>query len=134
MTYSRIVTAGNFTEVMTDLAVTLNVVPPGNVRNNKLQVELIIDVSRITLTRELARHVGSVEIAVFAGDRRENVVGEIWHTADLKLGEDSYQHALKEGFKHTATLDVKSPPDYVKAVVYDPNGDLLGSTVVKLRK
>ena len=24
--------------------------------------------------------------------------------------------------------------DYVKAVVYDPNGDLLGSTVVKLRK
>ena len=134
MTYSRIVTAGNFTEVMTDLAVTLNVVPSGNVKNTELQVELRIDIDRITLTRELDRRVGSVEIAVFAGDRRENVVGEIWQTAHLKLGEDSYQRALKEGFKHTATLAVKSPPDYVKAVVYDPNGDLLGSTVVKLRK
>jgi VWFA-related protein len=134
LTYSRIITAGNFSEVMGDIKVALTVAPPGERKvPGEIGVSLTIDLAKVALAREGGRHVGALDIAIFAGDRRENVVGEIWQTAELKLSDDSYMRAAADGFKHSATLAVKAPPDYVKAVVYDPNGDVLGSAVVRLR-
>jgi hypothetical protein len=135
MTYSRILTAGTFTEAMSDLKVALSIAPAGDRKvPGELPLEVTVDIGKLAFTRDADRHVGALEIALFAGDRRENVVGEIWQTAEMKLTEESYQRAIKEGFKHAVTLSVKAPPDYVKAVVYDPNGDLLGSTVLRLKK
>jgi VWFA-related protein len=135
MTYSRIITAGSVSEVMGDINVVVTVAPPGERRvPGELRVGVSVDLTKVALTREGDRHVGSLEIALFAGDRRENVVGEIWQTAELKLSDETYKRASAGGFKHSATIAVKAPPDYVKAVVYDPNGDVLGSTVLKLKK
>jgi VWFA-related protein len=135
MSYSRIITAGNFSEAMGDIKVAVTVAPPGERKvPGELKVNLTIDLARVALARQRDRHVGSLEIALFAGDRRENVVGETWQTAELTLSDESYTRAIAEGFKHSATIPVKGPADYIKAVVYDPQGDVVGSTVFKLKK
>jgi VWFA-related protein len=135
MTYSRIVSAGNYSGVMKDLPLDLKVAPPADPKApGELQLELTVDVSRVKFTPEDDRQAGALEIAFFCGDGRENVVGELWQRVDLRLPEARYQRALKEGFTHTAKVPVDVMPNYVKAIVYDPNGDVLGSTVVTLKK
>jgi hypothetical protein len=80
------------------------------------------------------RHTASLELAFFCGDPRQHVGGELCQKTDLKLRDETYQRSLKDGYVHSATVTISAPPKYVKAVVYDPNGDVVGSTIVEIRK
>ena len=132
MTYSRIATAGYYTENIHDIELALEVTPPA--RNaGEVGLELTIDTSRLRFERVGDRHVAALEVAIFAGDRRQHLVGELWQKLDLKLTGESFARAAKEGFRHAATVPVSARPRYVKAVVYDPAGDVLGSTVQRIR-
>jgi hypothetical protein len=77
--------------------------------------------------------VASLDVDVFCGDDKENLVGESWEKANLTLKEETYQRLLRDGFVHTTRIRLKGPARYVKAVVYDYAADLLGSAVIKVR-
>jgi VWFA-related protein len=136
MTYNRIVSAGNHEGPIRDIPLTLKVTPlaPTDTGEGQLQLDLTIDVSQIAFTRVEDRHTASLELAFFCGDPRQTVVGELWQKTDLKLRDETYQRSLKDGYVHTATVTIGAPPKYVKAVVYDPNGDVVGSAIVEVKK
>ena len=92
-----------------------------------------MDVSRVAFVTDGDRRVASFDIDVFCGDDKENLVGETWEKADLRLFDDTYKRLMKTGLVHTARIRLKGKVRYVKAVVYDYAADLLGSAVVTIK-
>jgi VWFA-related protein len=134
LTESRIAAAGDSTDDLNDIRVQMkaSVVPAALPKAAEAIVELAIEVTRLSLAAVDGQYVGSLNVAVFCGDKRETVVGEIRQTLDLALSEDTYERAIRDGLRHTVRVPVRRPPRYVKAVVYDYGSDLLGSVLVKL--
>lgn len=131
LTYSRIASAGNYTRDIGDLQVALK--PPVVDAKGQAVVDVTISASRVSLSRVDDRHVGSLEVAFFCGDSKENLVCELWQTVDLKLRDESYQKFLKEGASYTVRIPLTGPLVYVKVVVYDYAADLVGTAVAKLQ-
>jgi hypothetical protein len=91
-----------------------------------VSVETLIDLSRVSFQEADGVRSGSLNIAFFCGDAKENLVGQAWKPMDLKLTEEAYRRALKDGVACAAQIPVKGAVKYVKAVVYDYGGDLVG--------
>jgi VWFA-related protein len=134
LTDSRMAAAGASADALNDIHVRLqaSLVPAAPPKAAEALVDFTIDAARLSLAAVDGRYVGSLNVAVFCGDKNETIVGEIHQTLDLALGEDTYERAMREGLRHTARVSVRRPPRYVKGVVYDYGSDLLGSVVVKL--
>jgi len=128
LTYSRIATAGYYPQDIRDIPLTLK---PGQVPGDKgeLVVEIAIDASRVAFERVEGRLLATLELAVFAGDRRQEVIGELWDEVEVNLPEGAEKHAMR----HVVRVAVSARPRYFKAIVYDPVGDTLGSTVTRLK-
>ncbi|HSC29071.1 MAG TPA: hypothetical protein VLD67_17475, partial [Vicinamibacterales bacterium] len=134
MTYNRIVTAGNHTQEIRDiqLALEASTVKAGD-GSLEVAVDLSIDTARVAFADDSGTHVAALEVAIFCGDRRQNVIGELWQTIDLKLSAEALARAAREGIRHTAVVPVKAAPRYVKAIVYDRNADVVGTATSTLR-
>ena len=134
LTESRIAAAGYSTDDLNDIRVTLeaSIVPAVPPKTADAIIDLTIEAARLSLAAVDGRYVGSLNVAVFCGDKNEAIVGEIRQTLDLALSEDTYERALREGLRHAIRIPVRRPPRYVKAVVYDYGSDLVGSVMVKL--
>jgi hypothetical protein len=131
LTYSRISAAGNYDRPVTDIRIDLEAGFDEDA--GEVVLELTIDPSRFGLIESGGRHAGTVELALFVGDSRESLVGELWQTLDLKLLDATYRRYLETGLPHTARIPVRGQPEYVKAIVYDPTADLVGSMIARLR-
>jgi hypothetical protein len=77
--------------------------------------------------------VAKLEVAVFATDARESLLGQRWITLDLKLTEATWAKALAEGLRQTVTVPVTGRARYVKAVVYDYGTSRAGAGVVDVK-
>ena len=132
LTHSRIATAGYDAEDISDIGVTLKAGPtprPGG----EIDVELTIDTSRVRFTTVGGLRVATVQLALFAGDRRQEVVGELWQTLELKFADQRFAEVSAEGYRDAVRLSVTAAPRHVKAVVYDPGGDSLGSSLLTIK-
>jgi VWFA-related protein len=58
---------------------------------------------------------------------------QLWQKIELKLKTETLARASTEGFRHTARIPVTARPRYVKAIVYDPATDTLGSAVLIIK-
>jgi VWFA-related protein len=134
LTESRIGAAGVHTGDLNDLqvGVTISIVPAGQNTPAEAVVELSIDAARLSFAETDGRHVGSLNVALFCGDKNQTIVGELRQTLDLALEDATYERVMREGLRHTARVTLKRLPRYVKAIVYDYGSDLLGSTLVTL--
>ena len=133
LTYSRIATAGYDTKDIDDIALTLKALAPAARGSGELAVEITIDTRRLRFDTVNGREVATLEVALFAGDNRQNLVGELWQKLDLRLKNETLLRASAEGFRHTARVPVTARPRYIKAIVYDPATDTLGSTVLTIK-
>jgi VWFA-related protein len=129
LTYSRIVSAGGYDGQVTDLGVRVQAAmgQPG-----ELLVDVTIAAPRVAFRTVDGLHVGGLDVAFFAGDARQRVIGEAWQKIDLKLKDETYQRFLREGASYTARVSVRGSPKYVKVVVYDYAADLVGTAVAKV--
>ena len=100
---------------------------------SQVRVDVTIDTSRLAFELVNGRHVGSVEVAVFALDNRQRQLIDLWQRLELDLSETTYQKFAAGGLPHSATLQLQAPQQAqaVKVVVYDYAADLVGSVVLK---
>jgi VWFA-related protein len=127
LTHSRISTAGYYSRPINDIKVTMKAA----IAANEVIVQGTIDPSRLTLEPIDGVRGGEVDLAIFVGDRHEEIVGEQWSKVSLKLGEARLRDGRPIPF--VVRIPVKGQPHYVKAIVYDYAADLVGSTSVRFR-
>ncbi len=132
LTYTRIISAGGFTENLQELAVQVSarVAPDGA----GVDVEVTVGLDPVELATEGGRRTGRLDVSVFVGDERQDLVGESWQKVELRLTEETFRVMLREGFTHTVRIPVSGSARYVKAVVYDFASDRVGSRVLEITR
>lgn len=135
ITYNRITAAGAYVGEIKDIEVTMK---PPVVQGQAPSREIVLDVnlksSRIAFADVDGRHVATLDIGIYCGDVKKQVVCDSLQRMDLKLSDESYQHFLQGGAGYTFRLPVTGDPAYVKVIVYDYASDVLGSAVQRLKK
>ena len=132
-TFSRISAAGRYTEPLNDIRITLKE-PAVAAGASEMTVEGSIDVSRVKFEQVEGRYTAAIDIAIYAGSGRESVVGDTLKKVELRLPEEMYRSVLRDGASFSARIPLLAAPEFVKVIVYDYASDLLGSSVVKLKK
>lgn len=94
-------------------------------------VDVRVDLSAVTFRSQGDRQVASLDISVFCGDNKDNLVGESWQKADLALKPETHQRLLRDGLSRTVRVPLKAPAANVKVIVYDYAADRLGSATAK---
>ena len=129
LTHSRISSAGFYSKPIKDIRVTLE----ATVEGAEIVATGTIDPSRLSLEPVDGIRGGEVDLAIFVGDRREEVLGEQWQKISVKFGDAALARASSRGIPFSVRVPVTGTPRYVKAIVYDYAADLVGSATVKLR-
>ena len=134
LTHQRIAGAGNYANDVQDIRITVNgtTVQKGE-RWTDVSMDVNIDMAKVTFKATDDRHVAQLNLAIFAGDKGGRILGQTWHTMDLKLKDATYQRYLQEGMPFNVALQAVERPTYIKVVVYDYGADLVGSINYKLK-
>ncbi len=93
-----------------------------------------IDLSRVKFEKLGDRHHATLNIGVYAGDARQRVLGETLKNVELKLTDESYRTTIANWIPFNVRISYTGEPAYVKVIVYDYSSDLLGSSVIKVKK
>ena len=133
-TLRRVSAALAFAEDVEDINLRLDAASGNSAGSNReLVVNLVIGTSGLAWVAQDARHVVTLDIAVFCADSRERIIGESRKRVTLRLGDQTYQVALRDGLPYVVHLAVKGVPKFVKAIVFDYGADSLGSRLVRLK-
>ena len=133
LTFTRMSAAGRYTGELKDILVTLEapvVVEEGAV----LEVRGRLDASRVKFASENGQQVASLDIGIFAGDEKQQVVGETMKRIELRLTREQHATLMKEGAPLNSRIAISGVPRFVKVVVYDYAADLVGTAVATLPK
>ncbi len=134
ITFNRMTAAGRYEGAIEDIKValnaptlegegaSLNALVTGNIRSPRIK---FIEADGIYKT--------SLDIGVYAGNEKQQVVGEILRRVDLKLKEDGYRAFGAQGASFDIRIPLKERPKYVRVIVYDYAADVLGSATVALK-
>jgi VWFA-related protein len=99
----------------------------------EIDVQVTVDVSTLRFDTAGNMHTTTLELAVFCGDERENVVGEMWRQLKLAVSDETLRTMNGEGYLTVVRVPVTVTPRHVKAVVYERSSDSLGSAVFTLK-
>jgi VWFA-related protein len=128
ITNQRMQAAASFSREIKDLKLKLNAsLEPNPSGGHQLVVTLGIDPTKLAITVENGKRVGSVDILVVAADERGNVLGQHYQRANIDLAEDVYQKVLKSGgIPYNARIESNPGVRNVRVIVYDYKADLVG--------
>ena len=135
LAYSRIATAVAVRRPITDFAVDIeraSVAMSGD--RGEVQVDLTIDLARVTFEPLGERHVGAIEVAVFCDTDDDEAVGESWQTIELAYTAARLEEARADGLKHTVRIPVRELPENATVAVYDYGSDLVGTKRTEIRR
>jgi VWFA-related protein len=133
--YTRIASALNLARELRDVGIELGEPSvQGTGAQRSLSVTLRILPNAVTLKPADGHYVGKLEAMSICADRNRQVVGELWHTINVKITEEEYQRFLREGTSATMQMQVSGEPRYLKTVLYDYTGDRLGSIMREIAK
>ncbi len=79
------------------------------------------------------KHVATLDAVGYCGGDRENLVGERWQTINIALTEANFTLAQRIGIPFNSTMPVKGKVRFVKLIVYDYDGDKLGTAVATIK-
>ncbi|HEX5071059.1 MAG TPA: VWA domain-containing protein [Vicinamibacterales bacterium] len=131
---ARIETALSYDQQATDIPLnaTATVLPKMGIQQ-QVRVEVTIDVAPLALALKDGVRTGQLELQIYCGDAKQNVVGDQGEHLDLEVPEATYQQWLQSGLFRTIRVPVSEPPKYVKVVVYDYGTDRVGSAMVTVK-
>jgi VWFA-related protein len=134
MSHSRIMAAATDYRFIRDIRVTLS--EPrisGGADDRSLEVDVQIDPRPLAFADVEGAKVAALHVAVFVGNRGEDLLGEQWDVLDLRLDPDSYARLQRENLAHTVRVSFTGAPRHVKVVVYDYRGDRIGTAEREIR-
>jgi VWFA-related protein len=133
LAYSRIASAANVARNIDDLGMAIGEAKVETEGSGRvLSVRIDIRPGAIKVTPAGGMYTGKLEAVSICVDRRQMMVGEVWHTIDIKMTEPNYQRLMREGVSYTARVPLRGDPRYVKAIIYDHTADLIGSVMMEL--
>jgi hypothetical protein len=132
-TFNRIAAAAASPRDSGDIRITVESATAARNEKGVLEaaVDVRVDLSAVTFRSQGDRQVASIDISVFCGDSKDNLVGESWQKADLALKPETHQRLLRDGLSRTVRVPLKAPAANVKVIVYDYAADRLGSATAK---
>ena len=134
ITFNRMSAAGRYQGAIEDIRIELNLPTVGGTPNAlELLVAGTIRSPRIKFTEADGYHRASLDLGVYAGNGKEQPVGELQRKVDLNLREDRYRAFAEQGASFNIRVPVSDRPKYVKVIVYDYASDLLGSATVTVK-
>lgn len=134
LAYSRITSAGGYEAEISDIPFKVDVakpLAPGG--QAQINVALQIDAKRLGFRSVDGRHTDRLRIVIYYADGRRNYLGEEWKNLDLRLLEDTYQRFLQSGIPISIPIPFRARNQILKIVIYDMQGDLVGSKVIKIK-
>lgn len=134
MTFSRVLSATAYPEDIDDIRLDLDARISNEESGSEVAVRGTIGADRIVLDRDGTVHTGRLEIALFALDRRNRLLGERWFSLDLSLDESEHQAVRRDGVQLDARIPVRGGATKIKVVIYDFAADAVGSLTVPVRR
>ena len=98
-----------------------------------VRVDLIVDMSNVGFEKDGDRQVAELHVAVYCGDAKEKVIGELKERWTLRAGDYTLSEWLRDGMDRSVRIAAPAIPKYVKVVVYDPMSDRTGSMTVTIK-
>ncbi len=133
---TRISSASRISQPITDIGLAdvfaSPTTGPGGARQTLIEFTLKGD--RIHFTQEGDQWLAKFDIAVFIGDERQLLVGQTWHTAELKIDAARHARYVQGGLPITLRIPIRRSASNAKIIVYDYGTDLLGSISVRVRR
>jgi hypothetical protein len=131
---ARIVTAAASRMPLRDLGVSLRAsyVSRGDA-GWRVRAEVVIDPARVRFVEINGVQHAQLDVAVFAGNANDDLVGEAWERVDLKLDAATFRRLERESISYEMTFDLKAAGGRLKAVVYDYLGDRVGTATREIR-
>lgn len=134
MAYTRISAAVAYQSDLMDIQFGVGLSQATDSGNQpQIKVDLQISPSGIRLNTIGERHTGKVRIAIYYANAKGLYLGEDWKTLDLSLKEDSYQRFLRSGMPVSTMIPLKEPKQNLLIILYDMEGDKLGSKRIKFQ-
>lgn len=134
MTFSRMLTAMAYPEDIDDIGLDLDARLSDAESSPEVTVQGTIAARRLALDRDGDVTTGRLEIALFALDRRNRLVGERWFSLELSLDRREHEAALRDGVRLDVRTQVREAARHVKVVVYDFAGDAVGSVTIPVTR
>jgi VWFA-related protein len=131
MTYSRMAAAANLAEEVPDLPVRATVDYVEGAQS--LMVNISMGPRGVSMDGTTGKYKGAVDIAIFCGDKKQNLVCSDWQTVDFNLTEGNYQLFQIRGAGYSQRLPLSGAPAFVKVIAYDYTADALGSALVRVK-
>jgi hypothetical protein len=97
------------------------------------KVEITIDAAPLAFELKDGIRTGQIEVQVYCGDAKQNVIGDAGQHFDLSANEATYQQWLQGGIFKIVRVPIDTAPQYVKVVVYDYGSDRIGSAMIKIK-
>ena len=134
LTYNRVSTAANLARPIGDIAIAVTAVNSKDAKGTpEVAVQVRIPPDRLAFTERNGRKMGSIEVAIFCADGREQLLGQSWNAVDLEMTPDAFQRFLISGLTYSGRVAVPTAAKHVKVVVYDYGADLVGSAMVQIK-
>jgi VWFA-related protein len=135
LSYNRILTAARDLEGTGDVYIKVKAsdTTSAGSPSRTVLVNVSIDPLSVSFSPLEGRRVARLGVAVFCGDSKNAIVGELWQEMNLALKDDTYQRYKQQGIPFSAKVPVKGDARRVKVIVYDYRSDLVGAMSAKVR-
>jgi VWFA-related protein len=134
VTYSRIAAAGGYGGEIRDLKLSMSSpAVVGQAGAQSVTLSAAIDTSTISFRIVDGKHVATLDAVAYCGGDRENIVGERWQTITIALTDANFALAQQIGIPFNTTVPVKGKVRFVKLIVYDYDGDKLGTALATIK-
>jgi VWFA-related protein len=128
ITRDRLQAALMFRREINDIRVKMNASVTKGDTNAEVTVTGTIDPTRLSLKVVDGFHVTDIDIAIIVTDENgQQMMGQSYQRANVKLTEEMYQKARKDGIPYGVRFPAAVGGRRVRIVVYDFKADLVGS-------
>lgn len=133
LTYSRVLAAALYPNQIYDIKLGLKARRmKGAGETSDLVAEIKIDLKRVKFTDTNGRLTSQLDLSLYTTNADGRGVGEMFRKFNLSFTPDEHKQALKDGVSYTMRLATRGVVRWAKVVVYDYDGDVIGTVDTKV--
>lgn len=132
-TYSRVASAATYAGDLRNIGLAAAASSASASRTGRIDVEVVIDLSRVRFSKLGDRNTAEIQVAGFAIASGRTVVGQTWQTVQLSYSDERLPEAVRAGLTHRFSVEAAVGARDLRVVVYDYQADLVGSRLVRVQ-